>query len=77
MIFEVTAELSDSTTFTIEVMACDRYEAQVMAVEALTEHLNRETSNVVQHHPLPETPNDATGQVEEATPALRSAVSGI
>lgn len=41
MIFTVEVLLDDGTEVIIEVMACDRHEAQVMAIQELSEMLQR------------------------------------
>ena len=44
MVYIVEIELDDGSTEVIEVMACDRHEAQVMAVQEMAEKLLRPTS---------------------------------
>jgi hypothetical protein len=44
VIFEVEVLLDDGSEVMLEVMACDRHEAQVMAIQELTERLQRPAS---------------------------------
>lgn len=74
MIFTVEASLQDGTLFSLEVMACDKHEAQIMFVQALADHIKNRPNNVVRHRTMPKATHDATGQVEESTPAVSCAL---
>jgi uncharacterized protein (DUF2384 family) len=67
MMYEVEAELDNGRIINVEVMACDQYEAQVQAVQLITQILQDEKErpdNVLSYQAGAEATADTAGQVE-------------